>query len=113
MLTNIEPTVRTAIMKILAAIYESGLLEEVDIRSALRLFGIPDDQMPDATGSINHWVINFNDPAFVDAYIQFKEEELSRFNEVNDHNADDEDVVEFDLDDLAFDELESKKRILH
>lgn len=52
-------------MRILATLFESGLVDEVDLADVLQLFGIP---APDE--HINR-VFSFSDPEWIEAYLDF------------------------------------------
>ncbi len=66
MFDELDPTVRYAIMSILASVFESGLVEQVDMADVMRLFGVeaPTDV---ATG------FSFADEGWIEAYIDFRE----------------------------------------
>jgi len=66
MLENLEPAIRNALMLILSAIYESGLVEEVDLRDVVRLFGVTD------TGNVTSR-FSFNESDWLEAYRDFNE----------------------------------------
>jgi len=71
MLDNLEPTVRTAIMKVLAAIYESGIVREVNMGVVMQLFGVPEGEQ----GPTEDLWISLNDNEFIKEYIKLKEAE--------------------------------------
>jgi len=71
MLDNLEPTVRTAIMKVLAAIYESGIIREVNMGVVMQLFGVPEGEQ----GPTEDLWISLNDKEFIEEYIKLKDAE--------------------------------------
>ena len=77
MLDDLQPAIRIAVMSILAAIYESGIVDEVDLADVLRLFGV--HQPPNAP--INRF--SFNDEGWIDAYINFREASESEIVDVH------------------------------
>lgn len=59
-----NPTIRDAVMKILSAIYESGLVDEVNVGHVLQIFGVElDPESP---------ILSFNDPGWVQDYLRFQ-----------------------------------------
>lgn len=63
MIPNLEPTVRKALVEILSSIYETGLVEEVDLGRVLQLFGMEYQEV----------YMSFRDPGWVMEYMQYKE----------------------------------------
>jgi len=94
MFEDLEPTVHHAIMKILSAIYETGMVDTVDMSDVLRLFGVPGD--PDQVT-----VFSFNDPDWITAYDNFLEDPETPISEKS--NTDEESFDEWDLGDLSSD----------
>ncbi len=92
MLDDLDPTVRTLLSKILAAIYESGLVEEIDLRSILRIFDVPEEMLDN--DNID-WVVKFDSAAFLDDYNAFKVEEFNQQEELAKHQNENEDFPEF------------------
>jgi len=66
-LDDLEPAVRTALMKILSAIYETGMVDAVQLGDVLRLFGVP-------KGAGDEAAFSFHDESWVEAYVEFKEQ---------------------------------------
>ena len=64
MLDDLEPTIHDTLMRVLVALFESGLVEEVDLGVVYRLFGAP----PEA---VEGQVVNFGDPQWIKDYLQF------------------------------------------
>jgi len=93
MFEDLEPTVHHAIMKILSAIYETRMVDTVDMADVLRLFGVPGD--PDRVS-----VFSFNDPDWVRAYANFLADPENQIDETSD---DEESFDEWDLGDLSSD----------
>lgn len=67
MLDDLQPAIRIAIMSILAAVYESGTVDEVAVADVMRLFGA--ELPPNAPPSR----FSFNDEGWIEAYIDFRE----------------------------------------
>ena len=74
---DLQPAIRVAIMSILAAVYESGTVDEVDLADVMKLFGVP----PDPTIPIT--LFSFRDPSWVEAYINFRESDLDEIVDVD------------------------------
>ena len=86
MLDDLQPAIRVAIMSILAALYESGTVEEVDLADVMKLFGV---QSPADAPTTR---FSFRDEGWVEAYISFRE-------------ADEGDIVDVNIDfDIAYDD---------
>lgn len=66
MLDELQPAIRFAIMSILCTIYESGLVEVVDMADVMRLFGVRSPASVDTAFS-------FDDQGWIEAYIDFRE----------------------------------------
>lgn len=65
-LKNLDPTVLDAVIKILAAVYETGKVEEVNVGIILQLFGvIPNKEQENG-------YLSFNDPGWIEEYMAFK-----------------------------------------
>lgn len=94
MFEDLEPTVHHAIMKILAAIYETRMVDTVDMSDVLRLFGVPVD-----TDQVS--VFSFNDPEWVTAYHNFLIDSEDPI--IEESNTDEESFDEWDLGDLSSD----------
>lgn len=95
MLDELQPAIRVAIMSILAAVYESGTVEEVDLSDVMKLFGVqPPLDAPTTRFS-------FRDEGWIEAYINFREADENDLIDVQ---------MEFDIgpgpDDFDSDELE-------
>ena len=67
MLDDLEPIVRDAVMKILAAIFETGFVKEVNLSVVYALFGVGTDAEDDIT-------VDFTDPRWMEEYIRFSED---------------------------------------
>lgn len=65
MFGELQSNVRFAIMSVLAALYESGLVEEVELGDVLRLFGV--EPLKESSK------FSFTDPGWIEAYIDFRE----------------------------------------
>lgn len=61
---DLEPIVHDAVMKILSAIYESGLVEKVDLSVVYELFGVKEDA--------DDTVVDFSDPSWIEDYMRYK-----------------------------------------
>ena len=66
-----QSNLRTAIMKILSALYECGLEDDVDMSVIMQLFGVP---MHEIDNTVN-MMISFDDVEFLRAYMEHKEQE--------------------------------------
>jgi len=77
MLDELQPAVRVAIMSILAALYESGTVEEVDLADVMKLFGV----QPPPGAPITRF--SFRDEGWVEAYIHFREADEGELVDVN------------------------------
>ena len=64
MFDNLDDVVRHTLMKILSAIYESELVDRVDLGMVLQLFGITNDQDEDL-------ILNFSDEEWIEEYTNF------------------------------------------
>jgi len=108
MLDNLEPTVRIAILRILSALYESGMVEEVALGDVLRLFGVPDNFPGDKTTGFL-----FDDPDWITEYLAFKDAERERVRQY-DEGLDELDELDelVDSDDFAdSSDLDSDRKI--
>ena len=64
---DLEPAVHFALMQILSAVYESGIVDYVALGDVLRLLGAqPDEDENEAV------VFSFDDPGWLRAYTDFK-----------------------------------------
>jgi len=73
MLDELQPAIRFAIMSILAALYESGIVEEVDLSDVMRLFGVTP---PESVST----KFSFSDEGWIEAYIEFREGDAIEFD---------------------------------
>jgi hypothetical protein len=110
MLDELEPVVRHAIMSILSTLYESGIVEEVNMVDVLRLFGAE----PVGTPNDEDVVFSFDDPGWVEAYIDFRKHENELMERLEDAIFDDAIIEELDAEDIeAFDPDLNPNRKLH
>jgi len=109
MLDDLEPTVRVAILRILSALYESGMVDEVALGDVLRLFGVPDDFPNNSVVS----GFSFDDPDWLAEYERFKDEERKRILSEDNEMAELDDLDELiDSDDFAeLGDLDSDRKI--
>lgn len=96
MLDGLQPALRFAIMSILCTVYESGIVDEVDISDVMRLFGVQPQEGFDTRFS-------FNDEGWVEAYLDFREnagEELLAYamDELDIEDPEGPDTADPDLD---------------
>ena len=74
MLDNLEPTLRTAIMRVLSAMYESQLIESVSVNAVLGLFGVS------PVSEEQNIVLHFSDPSWVKEYENFNDISDQKFS---------------------------------
>ena len=109
MIDSLDPIIREAILKMLGAVYESGLLDQVDIRHVVRMFGGDPDSV--STNDAD-WIIDLTSEEFLQAYCDIKDEEIQRIVDATQIVPDLSDEDEFK--DVAYGEyLYDKKRTLH
>ena len=93
MLDDLQPALRYAIMTILATVYETGTVDEVDMADVMRLFGAHPEP-----GLATRF--SFTDEGWIDAYLDFRENvgaELFAY-EYDPDEANPEDIEDGDLD---------------
>jgi hypothetical protein len=77
MFDGLEHPVRVALMKILAALYESGLVEEVELVDVMRLFGVTQE----TNSSLQSTRFSFSDEGWIAAYMDFIDSEAADDNQ--------------------------------
>lgn len=65
MFGDLEPTLRTALMRILCALYETQVVKEVKMSAVLQLFGVP---FPDPEDDVT---LQFDHPSWIAEYEEF------------------------------------------
>ena len=69
MFQDLQPAVYHAVMSILVILYETGLVDEVDMNLVMRLFGAYPPEDPNFQN-----IISFKDEEWIKAYMSFIEE---------------------------------------
>jgi len=83
MIKDLSTELQDALMKIAAAAYETGEVTAIDARIPLSMFMDIQEEFPDHYNSDDEaWIIDFESDVFMDAYIAFKNLEISRMNEI-------------------------------
>ena len=78
MFENLDPELRFAVMKILAATYESGRRAGVDLRDVMGVLGLEyDGDTPDKL------MVDFDSEEFIEEYVLFKEGELDQLYSIS------------------------------